>query len=56
MTKDSEAQPCIFPFTASNGKTYESCAEIKGRFYCATKVDSQGLGQDYGICSTECFD
>ena len=53
-TNDSKS--CIFPFKASNGKTYETCADIRGRFYCATKVDSDGLGQDYGICSSECFD
>ena len=53
--RDSEAQPCIFPFTTEDGQTYDTCTQIDGKLQCATKLDRDGILQESGQCNDKRF-
>ena len=42
-SEDGLVKNCVFPFTY-NGKKYTGCSKDgKGKWWCATKVDSKGI-------------
>ena len=53
-TRDSAAQPCIFPFITEDGQEHDSCTQIDGKFQCATKLDRDGILQESGECDVRC--
>ena len=55
----SETRPCQFPFTLSNGKTYNSCTtdeDSDDKYWCSTKVDDKGkhVKGYWGYCDENC--
>ena len=42
-SEDGVIEDCVFPFTY-NGKKYTGCSkDSKGKWWCATKVNSKGI-------------